>query len=93
MSSQIGSTNLTTPIVWAGIFTGVIVAVIFSAITVISNSNTCAGKSADTMIDRKTCCEGTWKNFGSSVPLTVFIASIVIIVMCIIMVFLSRGSK
>ena len=87
------STNLTTAIGWAGIFTGAIVAVIFSAIVVISNSNTCSGKSADKMIDRKTCCEGTWKNFGSSVPLTIFVASIVIIVMSSGMVYASRGSK
>ena len=84
------STNLTTAIGWAGI---AIVAVIFSAIIVISNSNTCSGKSADKMIDRKTCCEGTWKNFGSSVPLTIFVASIVIIVMSSGMVYASRGSK
>ena len=87
------STNLTTAIGWAGIFTGIIVAVIFSAIVVISNSNTCKDLSTTDKMTRRECCEGTWKNFGSSVPLTVFVASIVIIVMSSVMVYASRGSK
>jgi hypothetical protein len=84
---------MVAPLIYTGIYSGVLVGLIVLAILIIVGRGWCgspndnkaipdcdATKTTGTppgCISRRDCCKGTWEKFYSSVPLTIFIFTIV----------------
>ena len=97
---------MVAPLIYTGIYSGVLVGLIVLAILIIVGRGWCgspndnkaipdcdATKTTGTppgCISRRDCCKGTWENFGSSVPLTIFIFTIVALVFAFIFVYFGK---
>ncbi len=61
-------------------FTALLLFIIYFTSYILSLFSNCDGIPESEEITEKECCEGTWINFGSSVPLTLTIIAIGILI-------------
>ncbi len=71
---------MVAPLIYTGIYSAFLIGLIILAILIIVGRSWCDGKSTEIKIKKRDCCKGTWENVGSSVPLTIFIFTIVAII-------------
>jgi hypothetical protein len=67
--------------------------IIFTILILVGRSSHCDGLKDTGTIKIKECCKGTWESFGSSVPLTIFIFTIVAIITLVIAIYIDKFFK
>jgi hypothetical protein len=82
-----------TPLQYTGIYASALVGLITFAILIIVGRGWCDGKSDTIKIKKKDCCKGTWENFNSSVPLTIFIFTFIALILAAVFVYLGKNMQ
>ncbi len=85
--------SINNSVVAVGIYASILVAIVFIAIIVISYITPCDSLNDTTTTTAYECCKDTWEGFTASVPLTVFITSLVIIFITSIFIYFVRPRK
>jgi hypothetical protein len=79
----------TNPLIYVGTYSAILIALLVITIVIIAYVKPCGNVTGE--ITKRECCKKTWERFDSSVPLTVFIVSIVTLVLALIFVYFGRS--
>ncbi len=78
----------TNPLIYVGTYAAVLIALLVTTIIIIAYIKPCGNVTGQ--ITKRECCKRTWERFNSSVPLTVFIVSMVILILALIFIYFGR---
>lgn len=76
------------PMLYAGLFSSCVAGLLGITIVIIAYAKSCNNVTGQ--ITKRECCKQTWERFSSSVPLTIFIVSLVIFILALGFIYFGR---
>lgn len=77
------------PMIYTGLFSSAIVGLLGTILLIISYSKKCNNITGK--ITKRECCKQTWERFSSSVPITIFITSLIIFFLALGFINFGKG--
>lgn len=77
------------PMLYAGLFSSCVAGLLGLTIVIIAYTKRC--DNVQGQITKRECCKQTWERFSSSVPLTIFIVSLVIFFLALAFIYFGRS--
>lgn len=77
------------PMLYAGLFSSTVAGLLGLTIVIIAYTKRCDGQTGE--ITKRECCKKTWEDFTGSVPLTIFIVSLVIFFLALLFIYFGRS--